>query len=80
MTRIFVYVRKAILLECGKSQANYHLERKFNKCYSSDGVRICDESSEDIHSIPLLIRSDDKEYHFIGNLITVRKNYKVMIT
>lgn len=53
------------------------LERKFNKRYSTNGVKICDESNEDIQSLPMKIVNDDNKFYYIGNLITVRKNYKV---
>ena len=68
---------KGDTLRVRQKSGRLSLERKFNKRYSTNGVRICDESNEDIHNLPMKIVIGDNKFYYIGNLMTVRKNYKI---
>lgn len=51
------------------------LERKFNKKYSANGKRVCEEKIDTIDNLPMNLLIDYNEYNYIGNLVTIRKNY-----
>lgn len=53
------------------------LERKYNKRYAPDGERICDENRKIIESLPLKVTIGDNVYFYLGELVTIRKNYIV---
>lgn len=53
------------------------LERKYNKRYAPGGERICDESSKTIEPLPSKVTIGDNVYFYLGNLVTIRKNYIV---
>lgn len=53
------------------------LERKYNKRYAPGGERICDESSKIIESLPSKVTIDNNIYSYLGELVTIRKNYIV---
>lgn len=53
------------------------LERKYNKRYVPGGERICDESSKTIESLPSKVTIDNNVYSYLGELVTIRKNYIV---
>ena len=53
------------------------LERKYNKRYAPGGERICDESSKIIEFLPSKVTIGDNVYFYLGNLVTIRKNYIV---
>ena len=51
------------------------LERKHNKRYCSTGERICDENSNTISFLPAEVSIDGHTYHYVGDLVTLRKNF-----
>lgn len=53
------------------------LERKYNKRYASNGERICNENSKTIEFLPSKVRIDNNVYSYLGELVTIRKNYIV---
>ena len=53
------------------------LERKFHRRYSQGGERICEESSEPIQRLPAKISIENREYCYIGNLVTTRRDYTI---
>ena len=66
-----------LTLRVKQKQDVLKLERNFNKCYLHDGVRVCNEYSEPIDNLPMRIVLDENEYFYIGNLVTVGKNYEI---
>lgn len=53
------------------------LERKYNKRYAPGGERICEESSKIIESLPSKVTIGNIVYFYLGELVTIRKNYIV---
>jgi len=73
----FILYEKGDTLRVRQKFGELSLEKKFNKRFSSNGVKICDESYRTISELPILIKSGGIEYHYIGNMVTIRKNFKV---
>jgi uncharacterized protein YjbK len=72
----FILYAKGETLRIRQKSGKLSLERKFNKRISSDGIRICDEKDMPMSNLPFLIKSDGIEYRYIGDLVTLRKNFE----
>ena len=71
----FSLFEKDETLRVRQKQDQLILERKYNIHYSVNGEKISEEHYDIVEKFPMKINIDNKDYYYIGNLITLRKDY-----